>query len=112
MNPQLDIDFTKARERAEQGIESSGAHADAVESGWRFQALALVTAFANEIGRPFVVEEARAYAEKRGLPDPPDARAYGSVVRLARAKGRIRKVGYAPTASSNGSPKCLWEKAA
>lgn len=108
MNPQIAIDFTKAQERADAGIESSGAHADRVEDGWRYQALALLTAFANEVGRPFVVEEARAYAEQRGLPDPPDARAYGSVVRLARAKGRIKRVGYAPAASSNGSPKCQW----
>lgn len=105
---QLALDLNAAMERADRGIESSGAHADRVEDGWRYQALALLTAFAREIGRSFVVEEARAYAEKHGLPDPPDARAYGSVVRLARAKGRIRKVGYAPAASSNGSPKCLW----
>lgn len=112
MTGQLPIDFTAARERAEAGIESSGQHADDVEGGWRLQAMAMLTAFATQVGRAFVIEEAREWAAKHGLPAPPDARAYGSVVRLARSRGRIRKVGYAPTASSNGSPKCLWQAAA
>lgn len=102
------LSLALAMERADQGIASSGEHADAVESGWRFQALALLTTFAAQVGRPFVMEEARQWAEAHQLPPPPDGRAYGSVVRLARAKGRIRKVGYAPAASSNGSPKCQW----
>lgn len=105
------LSLSLALDRADAGIQSSGEHADRVESGWRFQAMTLVALYARQIGRPFVIEEARAFAEANGLPFPPDGRAWGSATRLAAAKKRIRKVGYAPTASSHGSPKVQWEAA-
>lgn len=108
MSAQLSIDFTRAMAARESGIERSGQHADDVESGWRHQALALVVAFAIGHPEPFLIEQAREYAEKHGLPKPPDPRAWGAVARLAQAKRRIYKVGFAAAASSNCSPKVLW----
>ena len=108
MTTQTSIDFTAARDARETGIERSGEHADREESGWRYQALALLVAFASEARRPFLIEEARAYAQAHGLPDPPTAKAWGAVARLAASKCRIEKAGYGPAASSNCSPKCLW----
>ncbi len=106
---QLAIDFERAMDARELGIQRSGDHADAVESGWRYQALALLVAFAKQQPGPFLIEQARAYAEANGLPPPPDARAWGSVVRLAASKRRIEKTGgAAAAASSNCSLNPLW----
>lgn len=111
---QLPIDFAAAAaERAQRGMEAAAGHADRVSAGWTDRALEALTTYANSAGGPFLVEEARAHAEAHGLPAPVEARAWGSVVRAA-ARGptpRIRKVGYRAAASSNNSPKCLWEAA-
>jgi len=110
LHKQLSIDFDAAYQARERGIERSRAHADACESGWTYQAVALITAFAKaNAGRTFLIEEARAYAIENGLPHPPDARAWGGATRSARAKGRIKKVGAAQAASSNLSLKHTWE---
>lgn len=109
----LAIDFAPAMDARERGIERAGTHADAIEDGWRHQALSLLTMFSRRIGRPFLIEEARLWAEQpsQGPPPPPDARAWGSVVRIAanRKRPRIRKTGgYGRAASSNCSEKPLW----
>jgi hypothetical protein len=95
-------------EARELGMQQSVDHADDVESGWRFQALAHLVAFAKSVGRPFLIEEARAYASAHGLPEPPTAKAWGAVTRLAVTKKRIEKAGAAPAASSNLSLKHTW----
>lgn len=84
-------------------------HANRVESEWSGQALGLLVAFAKSNGGPFLIEEARRYAESNGLPLPPDARSWGAVTRRAKGKGRIEKTGGASAAaSSNCSLKPLW----
>lgn len=109
MSAQLPIDFTAAMERAELGIQRSVDHANAVESEWSGQALGLLVAYAKTVGGPFLIEQARAWAETNGLPLPPDARSWGAVTRRASAKRRIEKTGGAAiAASSNGSLKPLW----
>ena len=107
-NPQIPIDFTAAMEARDLGVERSVNHANRVESEWSGQALGLLIAFAMSIGRPFLVEEARAYAEATGLPPPPDKRAWGSIPRRARAKRRLEVCGSGAAASSNCSLKRLW----
>ena len=106
------LDFTAAMDARDRGIERAVAHADAVESQWSGMALGMLVAFVKEADGPFLIEEARAWAEAHELPPPPDARSWGAVTRRAAAKRVIRKVGYGPAASSNCSPKVLWEKAA
>ena len=60
----------------------------------------------------FLAEEVRTWSENLGFVDPPEnARAWGAVFRRAAGMRMIRKVGYAPAASSNCSPKCLWRAA-
>lgn len=105
----IGLDFTAALDRRDQGVERSAGHANRVESEWTGQALGMLTAFASQHGEPFLIEEARAWAEARGLPEPPDKRSWGAVARSAAAKKRIRKVGFAAAASSNASPKVQWE---
>lgn len=106
------MDFTKAQEARDAGIERSASRANRQESEWTGMAMGHLTAFAAMIGRPFIVEEARAWAYERGLPLPTDDRAWGAVTRRADRKGLIRRVeGTARARSSNLSPKPLWESA-
>ena len=105
---QLAIDFTPALERAQLGMERAVNHANRVESEWSGQALGLLVAFARQHAEPFLIEEARRWAEANGLPPPPDARSWGTVTKRASIKKRIEKAGAAPAASSNCSLKPLW----
>lgn len=104
----LAIDFTAAQDRRTVGIERAVNHANRVESEWSGQAMGHLTIYARQIGRPFLIEEARAFAESHGLPLPPDARAWGAVAQRAARKKHIEKAGFGAAASSNCSPKVLW----
>lgn len=105
------IDFDAAAAARDAGIARAAAHANRVESEWTGQALGMLTAYAHQADGPFLIEQARAWAEEKGLPPPPDKRSWGAVARQAAAKNRIRKAGYAPAASSNCSPKVQWQRA-
>jgi hypothetical protein len=43
--------------------------------------------------------------------EPPTSKAWGSIFKEAAKAGTVRKVGYAPSKSSNLSPKTLWKAA-
>lgn len=108
-NPQIPIDFTAAMEARDLGVERSVNHANRVESEWSGMALGLLLAFAKaRYPAAFLVEEARAYAEANGLPEPPDRRSWGAIPRRARAKRRLEVCGSGAAASSNCSLKRLW----
>jgi hypothetical protein len=77
---------------------------------WKTKALSAVLEFANEhVGESFVGEDIRAFAEANGVPIASDGRYWGHLLKEAERKGAIEKVGFAPTRSSNGSPKVLWK---
>lgn len=108
MSAQIAIDFDAAMQARDLGMQRSVDHANREESEWSGQALGLLVAFAKQAGRPFLIEEARAWAEANGLPPPPDARAWGAVTKRASVKKRIEKCGAGAAASSNCSLKPLW----
>lgn len=114
VNLQLAIDFDAAAEARDLGMQRAVDHANREEPEWSGQALGQLTAYANIIGRPFLIEEARVWAEAHGLPNPPDARAWGAVVKRAAHKKKpvIVRAGAAPAASSHCSLKPLWVRAA
>ena len=97
----------EARQRRDTGMRSSVEHADDVSPSWSDRALALVAQYAQKHPE-FMAEDAREYAHKSGLPVPPDGRAWGAVIQRAHRAGLIMAVGYAPSRSSNQSPKVLW----
>lgn len=99
-----------SRARREDGIRRSAAHADAVDPTWRAKAMGYVRLHAV-VHATFLTEDVRGMAEADGLPKPPDGRAWGSVMQGAVRARIIRRVGYAPAHSSNGSPKCVWTAA-
>jgi len=96
-----------AEARRDLGIERAGDHADRVDDGWTDRAANEIATFAMTKGSPFVIEEVRTEAETR-IGSPPDERAWGAATQKAARRGAIVKVGYAPTNSSNRSPKTLW----
>jgi hypothetical protein len=82
--------------------------ADRQVSNWSVDATEYLLKFAGEVREPFLVESARSWAHEHGLTDPPDQRAWGSVVRMLYRSGRLGFAGYRAAPSSNYSPKCLW----
>jgi hypothetical protein len=100
------LNMKLARSRADLGSLRAGTRAEVLSPGWTYLAALAIRNHAK--GRkPFRIEEvALSFPDK-----PPDGRAWGHAARAAQRNGWIRRVGYAPAASSNGSPKCLWEAA-
>lgn len=116
MSAQLDIDFSAAMEARDLGIQRSVDHANSVESEWSGQALGLLRAFVARLApdETFLTEQFRAWAHAlpQGLPQPPDARAFGAVIQRAAKKHRIiERAGAAPAASSHCSLKPTWKRA-
>jgi len=105
------IDRAGAYAKRDTGMAIAVAKADRDRHGWSDQALSALEKFcrAHESGMKFLAEEVRAWGEELGLVDPPEnAKSWGAVFQRAARLNIIRRVGYAPSASSNMSPKCLW----
>lgn len=114
---QLALNFEAARSRGDLGAERAANKAERAAPGWIDAAAERVRDFTrhNLLGMTgeFTVETAREWAASMGFkaPDGADARAWGHVTRLAVRLGYIEPTGgYAPAASSNGSPKRLYRK--
>jgi len=107
MHPTLEA----AIEAGKRGAMQAAAHADWESMEWTQRAAILFMDFARDekLGEPFLTEEARAYAESKGLEPAPDNRAWGFIAKAMRESGHIVFAGYAAAKSSNGSPKCLWK---
>lgn len=100
-----------ARARRDLGIERAGDRADRNTAGWRESAATLVKDYAEQQrGKAFLTEDAAAYAHSHGLPLPPDGRAWGAAIQMAKRRGYVVAAGYAPARSSNLSPKVQWRK--
>lgn len=98
--------------RRRDGVKTAAEHAERELKGWQQQALEHLKKYlAGRKGAPFLAEDFVRWVQFR-IQDPPDPRAYGGVMKTAAAAKLIRKVGYAPAGSSNGSPKVQWQAAA
>ncbi len=85
------------------------AHPTGSVDAWKETAVAALCDFCDgHVGEDHLAEEIRAAAEANGVARLDDARAWGQIMKMAEKRGVIKRVGYAPTASSNGSPKALW----
>ena len=96
-----------AATRRDDGIRRAVEHADSVEPSWSDRAGAMLLQYAAS-REAWMAEDLREWAHARGLPSPPDGRAWGVVVRRAAAAGHIVKVGAGPARSSNLSLKHVW----
>lgn len=95
MKAQLELDYTKATEARDQGIEQATRHANEVDPGWSERAFDMLKDWLKgwAPGFRFTIEEFRKIAQIRGLPDPPHARAFGSVAVRAKCAGLIKSNG-------------------
>jgi hypothetical protein len=99
-------DLFAAQERGKLGAQRAGQRAERLDPNWIELAALYLALYADLAPEPFLVEQASTKYPRRPL----DGRAWGQAVRHAARQGWIKRVGYAPSASSNGSPKCLWAK--
>lgn len=102
--------WDQATTRREQGIVSSILHAEDDAPQWADRAFAHLVAFAAKFGdKPFTIEEFRIFATENGLDAPAELRAFGGVTQRALHRKVIERVGFAPTVSSNGARRALYQ---
>jgi hypothetical protein len=109
---QLGLDFTAAKTRGDLGAERAAGKAERVAPGWIARTVEAVRYLAKirPADAPFTIEQVRVTLGST-VPEPPDGRAWGHVTRRAVALAIIEPTGgYAPAASSNGSPKRLYRR--
>ncbi len=109
---QPDLFDPNAERRRDTGIAAAVEHADREIAEWSDRAIGLVREFALGSDRPFLTEDVRHWVRlTHELPEPPDGRAWGAVMRRAKLAGYIIPAGYRAARSSNLSPKVLWTRA-
>jgi hypothetical protein len=92
------------------GMGRSTAHADDCHADWSAMAYFSVRNFIRKYDANFTAEEVRSWAHAKGLPMPPDGRAWGSVFQRVAREGIIRKLGYrqAEGRACHMHPVTLW----
>ena len=103
----------QAEARRDSGMALSEENANRHKQRWSEDAEAALLRYClAHRGQDFLTEQVREWSEFLDLVDAPfNAKAWGGVMRRSAANGVIRKVGYAPSRSSNLSPKVLWRSA-
>lgn len=106
--PQLDL--FKGIELRDNGMEQASNHADSVHDKWTDIAFNFICSYIKKSG-PFMVEEVRA-ASVGTVPEPPSARAWGSVIVRASRAGIIRHVGFNKVSNpkAHRTPASVWCK--
>lgn len=104
---------TSAESRRDVGIETAEEKANRDKVGWSEDAMHGLELYClAHDDKEFLAEEVRDWtAEMSLVGEPENGRAWGGVFQRAARQGMIVRVGYAPSKSSNLSPKCLWRAA-
>lgn len=91
-------------------IKQAADHADAVVAEWTNSAYDHLVRYARE-NRYFKTEDVRLAAHKAGLPKPPDARAWGAVMRRAVAQNVVTKLGFGVSTEPQAHmrPAAVWQ---
>ena len=103
--------MNNARTKRDLGIQRSIDKANRDRPNWSEDAMLALEVFcvAHGSGHRFMTEHVREYVtETRIVDEPVNDKAWGAVMQRAAKNGLIKKVGYAPSKSSNLSPKVLW----
>lgn len=94
------------------GADAATKAADRQFTRWTDRALAFLAEYIKENkGKNFMGEDVRIAAERSGkVPPPPDSRAWGGVILIAKNSDLIRFVcyGQAKDPKSHGNPKSVW----
>ena len=96
----------------QDGIDKAVEHADAVEMGWSERARATLDRYMADHPGPFTSADVIAYADRTGMPKPPDRRAWGGVFQKASKQRAIVKLGYVPHPHRHLSPAIQWDRGA
>ena len=98
-----------ARELANQGMKESADHAEAVEPGWNGLAYGMLQNYART-NAEFMTEDVRVWAKVQGLPDPPDKRAWGSIINRAVRASMLARDRYESTKipPAHATPRPVW----
>lgn len=109
MNEQLPMPLSGTALR-DIGIAQAVDHAEAETPGWVEMAIEYLKKYPK---KELMAEELRKWAHQQGLPSPPHARAWGSVIIVARKRGLISHAGYRNTENpkSHATPASVWLKA-
>lgn len=96
-------------ELRDEGIRRAEGHAERVEPGWLEHAVEYVRDYAR-LHPELTSEKARQYAERCGLPEPPDKRSWGGVMLRALRAGVVEKIGWttADDPLVHNNPVSLW----
>ena len=113
--PDVVMPMAIAKASANVGIQRASDRAERTEPGWVDRAAEAVRDYVRlHVARSdepseFTIERVREFMAS--VPPAPDGRAWGAVTRRALKLGYIVATdGYAPAASSNGSPKRLYAR--
>lgn len=109
MSDEKVFDIPAAERARDEGMRHAIDHADSRELNWSNRAYDLFVQYACLHGE-FMTEDVREWAEQQGLPQPPDRRAWGAIAAIARRRGVVVHVRYAPQKSVNAhrAPKSVW----
>ena len=80
----------------DDGIRRAANHAEHQRAGWNELADVLLREFAKDRAT-FNAAQFAAYARGRGLPNPPDGRAFGGVIMRAKRDKLVAFDGYEPS---------------
>lgn len=99
-----------ARQLRDAGMQQAIDHADTEAPTWSERAFRFTKAFAI-MNKRLTSEGVRQYAERCGLPKPPDGRAWGAVMIRAVRAGIIAKIGYTTALDPkvHCNPVTLWQ---
>jgi hypothetical protein len=94
MSEQLHL-LQEGERRRDEGMQRATGHADRQIPKWSERAYSLLRSFAFlNPDRIFKTEDVRKWATPAFIEEPPDRRAWGSVLRRASLAGVIRHAGY------------------
>jgi hypothetical protein len=105
------LSVVAANQRRDEGIKTARQHADRAKARWRDEAFDGFALFLTKHGGEFLSETFVEWGRNR-LPQPPDGRAWGGIIRRAANMGLIEQIGTALASTSNRSPKPLWRRTA
>lgn len=94
---------------ADVGIARAAGHAERTNDGWQDAALGFLIRQPKKV---FTTEDVRKYAHARGLPQPPDPRAWGAVIRRAIKEGLIQlfEIDRSKNPQAHARPVRVWQK--
>lgn len=104
------LDYAEGCRRRDDGIKRAVTNAENNTPGWKDFALRYIIDLPP--GSEFLAEDVRAIAHADGLPEPPDGRAWGGVIRKARGMGLIEHRGFKPCKNpkSHACPSNEWKR--